>query len=163
MSDAKVQEMPQDQELTAEDIFGFNDIAENLVRFETPEWGKKGTNPHIYLRLLNGGELTDLYDSQADATKKKRAMVATFLKAACNKKGDPIFIDNPETLNKLLAKSAAPMVRAQEKLMQMNGMARHPKTWEALKLILAEVGVEDAKIELVRLKWQTPEEAAKNA
>ena len=147
-----------DQILTAEDIFASDDLT--VVPLEIPEWKKNGLPGVLHLRVMSADETIKFQEAMRSPVHKANAWVKILALCACDPEGTRLFSDSD--MEKLRKKSTAVFLRLQRRLLEMNGMARAEKTWDALREILVECGVESGVIALVQSKWESPEDAAKN-
>lgn len=149
MSDEKV--------LTGDDILSADDIIGCLEKVPVPEWGGV-----VYLRPMSALDTIRFQQALKTGGKAKdEAMVSMSQRSLSNDKG--ILLFEPDNIERMKAKSTAVYLRLQSKILQLNGMTRQEKTWEALRPILEEAGVDAAVIRLVESKWDTPEASAKNS
>lgn len=137
-----------DVELSLADIAKAEDIAEGIDRFEVPEW--KG---HIYLRPLSAGDVIKFQREMKSGSLRDESMLALFSKAACDSRGVLLVRGGSKDLETLKAKSTAPFVRAQTRIMQMNGMMTSSKSFEDLLPILEKHGVDPLVIRKIQTEW----------
>lgn len=145
--------------LTADDIYNSDDTT--VMTVVIPEWKKNGKPGTLGLRVMMADEAIQYNEVLKNPQTRRGSWVRLLALCACNKAGERIFTE--ADLEKLRKKNNAVFLRLQSKLMQINGMIRAEKTWEALEEILNDCKVEPAVIELVKSKWDTPEEAIKKA
>lgn len=141
------------RELSFDDIVAVDDIGGNLERFETPEW-----RGFIWLRRLSAADVIQFNRELRAGKTRDDAMVAIFTKAACDRNG-VLLVRGQEQFRKLLEKSTAPFMRAQTRIMQMNGMMTASKSWEQLQPLLEKAGVDADVIKRVQTEWATEADA----
>lgn len=148
----------EDQTLTAEDILGSDDLT--ILQLEVPEWKKNGKPGVLHLRVMSADETIKFQDAMKSPAHKSNAWVKILAICACDPNGARLFSDSD--MEKLRKKSTSVFLRLQRRLLEINGMARAEKSWDALKEILVDSGVDSGVIALVQSKWETPEDIAKN-
>lgn len=141
--------------LSAEQILATKDV-DVIVPVYVPEW-----NGTIGLKVMTGEKVIAYLEGFKDPKFKAAAFVQIFAECAVNGKGEQLFA-TPAAVRELKKKSAAVFLRLQTKLLELNGMGEKERNWKQLKPLLVEAGVDAAVIEAIRVKWESPEEAAKN-
>lgn len=148
-------------ELSVEDVLAAEDVAEGIIKFPVPEWKKNGKGGFVYLRPMSAFDTVQFNRELRTGKLKDDSMIALFSKSACDSHGDLLF-KTKNQLDGLLEKSTAVFVRAQNKIMQMNGMQTSSKNWEQLQPLLEKAGVDASIIKRIQTDWETPEEQVKN-
>lgn len=138
-------EQTTEKDLTFDDIMAAPDIESGLEPFPTPEWGGR-----VWLRPLAAAEVIQMRKQR----NKDDSMVFWFSRAACDKNGAPL-VKGEESLRRLADKSMAPFVRAQTRILQMNGMMTPSKSWEQLQPLLEKAGVDPKIIRQIQTEWDT--------
>lgn len=156
------QEMEREQYLSAEDILDMPEGSDlGIHKVEIPEWKKNGKAGILCYRAMTADQALAFNASIKTPALRENAWVRILAEQACDENGKLLFTS--KDLAALRKRNAGVFSRLQEKFIAVNGNGRMPKTWEALKAILEEVGVEAYVIEMVGQRWQTTEETAKNS
>jgi hypothetical protein len=138
------------KDLTLDDIIAVEDL--KPVPFNVPEWG--GT---IYFKVMSAKRAIKFREQMRSGTGGD-TVVNIFAECACTADGRQLFAE-PEAMAKLKEKSFAVFLRAQDFLLQLNGMARPDKSWASVLSILQSAGVDGNVIALVKQKWDDADEA----
>lgn len=141
--------------LTADEILNMDDI--RVHPFKVPEWNGRV----VGLKNMSAAEtLAYRAEMKKSEAKKDEAFISMFAASVCREDGALLF--KKQDVMKLKEKSAAVFFRLQHKILEINGMTRRSRTWEALLPLLEEAGVDGAVIARIEAKWDTPEDDAKN-
>jgi hypothetical protein len=139
------------KELTADDINAADDLT--LVPYPVPEWKGK-----IYFRVLDADTVFNfrkMMKKGGDA--KDTALIKMFSASACNSKGELLY-PTDVSVKGLFKKSMAVFLRMEKFLLQLNGMTQPDKSWETVKQILMDAGVDAGVIAAVQIKWEADDQ-----
>lgn len=155
---AKVIEF-KEQELTADDIFGTDDLT--VVPFKVPEWQKNGKPGVIFFKVMSADAASMFQEMLKVKDQRRNAMVHLIAACACSSDGRLLF--DEDAVAKLQKKNVAVFMRMQDFLLKLNGMSRPDKSWESVLKILQTAGVAQDTVAQVKRLWdEGDEEAVKN-
>lgn len=139
------------KELTAEDINGVDDLT--LVPYPVPEWNGK-----IFFRVLDADTVFKFRrQMKQGGDKKDTALISMFSESACSSGGERLYPTN-EAAKALFRKSMAVFLRMEKFLLQLNGMVLPDKSWDTVKAILMDAGVDAGVIAAVQIKWEADDQ-----
>lgn len=144
------------QELTADDIYGAEDI--KPIPRKVSHWTKNNAPGVIYFKPLSADRvITFRKRMNASEDAKVSAFVDMFAECACDSKGNLLF-GTPASVEKLKQKSGTVFLQHQDFLMKLNGMVPPTKTLDAVVSILESSGVPSEVVAQVKAKWKADDD-----